>query len=686
MKKLLLSALLMLTVSAFAQKQYTLQSPDGKITVTVSEDEHVVVGLMNSPNPDKRSYEFQEYRLCYSVKHEETVVLDKSEIAMHIDNGRMLGVSSKPSITTAKTKSVNQTVKAPFYKRAEIRDQYNELVLNFKGNYKVVFRAYNEGVAYRFQTDFKKPFEVRREIAQFNFDDDYQALVPYVLRRAGQEGDLINQQFYNSFENTYTHTALSQMDTKKLAFLPLLVELKDGKKAVITEADLEDYPGLYLRKQNVGNGLFAVHAGYPKTREQGGHNNLQWIVKERENYIAKVEGKRSFPWRCIVISESDKELADSDLVYLLASPNRIGDVSWIQPGKVAWDWWNAWNIYGVDFKAGINNDTYKYYIDFASQYGIEYVILDEGWAVNKQADLFQVVPEIDIKELVDYGTERNVGIVLWVGYAAIDKDMEHVCQHYSDMGVKGFKVDFMDGDDQMIVDFYYRMAETAAKHHLFVDFHGAYKPTGLNRTYPNVLNHEGVYGLEQAKWDNQSDLVTNEVTIPFIRMVAGPMDYTQGAMRNANKNNFAAIYTEPMSQGTRCRQLAEYVIFESPFNMLCDSPSNYLKEDECTQFIASVPTTWDETIVLDGKVGEYLVIARRKDFRWYVGAITNWEERDIEIDLSVLPNFSTKSGRIFRDGVNANRAARDYVSEQAQVWGNKVKVHLAKGGGMVLVF
>ena len=685
-KSLLLSALLMLSVSAFAQKQYTLQSPNGKITVTVSEEEVVEVGLMNTPNPDKRYYESHEYHLFYSVKHEETVVLDNSEIAMQIDNGKTLGISSKPSIISAKTKSVNQTVKAPFYKRAEIRDQYNELVLNFKSNYKVIFRAYNEGVAYRFQTDFKKPFEVRREIAQFNFDDDYQALVPYVLRRAGQEGDLINQQFYNSFENTYTHTALSQMDTKKLAFLPLLVELKDGKKAVITEADLEDYPGLYLRKQNVGNGLFAVHAGYPKTREQGGHNNLQWIVKERENYIAKVEGKRSFPWRCIVISESDKELADSDLVYLLASPNRIGDVSWIQPGKVAWDWWNAWNIYGVDFKAGINNDTYKYYIDFASQYGIEYVILDEGWAVNKQADLFQVVPEIDIQELVNYGAERNVGIVLWVGYAAIDKDMEHVCQHYADMGVKGFKVDFMDGDDQMIVDFYYRMAKTAAKYHLFIDFHGAYKPTGLHRTYPNVLNHEGVYGLEQAKWDNESDLVLNEVTIPFIRMVAGPMDYTQGAMKNANKNNFAAIYTEPMSQGTRCRQLAEYVIFESPFNMLCDSPSNYLKEDECTQFIANVPTTWDETIVLDGKVGEYLVIARRKDFRWYVGAITNWEERDLVIDLSVLPNFSAKSGHIFRDGPNANRVAKDYVSEQAQVMGNKVKVHLAKGGGMVLVF
>ena len=662
MKKLLLSALLMLCVSAFAQKQYTLQSPDKDITVTIEAGE----------------------QLTYSVTHGSTCVLAPSAIGIKLSDGTQLG--TKPVVKSAKTRSVNQSVKAPFYKRSQIPEIYEELTLTLKGNYKVIFRAYDEGVAYRFETDFRKPIIIENETADFNFDADYQCLIPYVNRRAGQEGDLINQQFYNSFENTYIHIPISQMDPMKLAFLPVLVELKDGKKAVITEADLEDFPGLYLRNENGNTGFSAVHAGYPKTREQGGHNNLQWIVKERENYIAKTNGKRSFPWRCVVISESDKELADSDLVYLLGAPSRVKDVSWIQPGKVAWDWWNAWNIYGVDFPAGINNDTYKYYIDFASQYGIEYVILDEGWAVNKKADLFQVVPEIDIKELVDYGTERNVGIVLWVGYAAIDKDMEHVCQHYSDMGVKGFKVDFMDGDDQMIVDFYYRMAKTAAKYHLFVDFHGAYKPTGLHRTYPNVLNHEGVYGLEQAKWDNQSDLVLNEVTIPFIRMVAGPMDYTQGAMRNANKNNFAAVYTEPMSQGTRCRQLAEYVIFESPFNMLCDSPSNYLKEDECTQFIANVPTTWDETVVLDGKVGEYLIIARRKDFRWYVGAITNWEERDIYLDLSILPNFGAKSGRIFRDGLNANRVAKDYVAEQIQVMGNKVKFHLAKGGGAVMVF
>ena len=658
-KYLAIVTLVLFSINAFSQKQYTLCSPDQQIKVTVNAGEC----------------------LSYSVKHENTVVLAESPIAMTLDNGMVLG--SPASVKSAQHKSVDQDIKASFYKRKVIHDRYNELALSFKGRYKVVFRAYDEGVAYRFETDFSKPLVIVSETADFNFEGNPKVYVPYVNARKS-EGDFINQQFYNSFENTYTVIPINQMNHERLAFLPVMVELADGKKTVITEADLESFPGLYLRNEKKGNGFTAVHAGYPKTEEQGGPNNLQYIVKEREDFIAKVEGRRTFPWRCLVISEKDGDLADSDLVYKLASPCRVDDLSWIKPGKVAWDWWNAWNIYGVPFEAGINNDTYKYYIDFASKYGIEYVILDEGWAVNKKADLFQVVPEIDLKELIHYGAERNVGIVLWAGHAAIDKDMDRVCQHYSEMGVKGFKVDFMDRDDQKVVDFYYRMASTAAKHHLFIDFHGAYKPTGLSRTYPNVLNYEGVYGLEQAKWDNESDLVTYEVTIPFIRMVAGPFDFTQGAMNNANQYNFKAVYTEPMSQGTRCRQLAEYVIFESPFNMLCDSPSNYLKEDECAQFIARVPTTWDETVVLDGKVGEYLVIARKKDFHWYIGAITNWEERDLELDLTPL-NSGAKSGHIFRDGPNANRAAKDYVSETIQVWGNKVKVHLAKGGGVVMV-
>ena len=660
MKRLFLIAVCMLFATAVFAQQYTLKSPDNDITVTIKVGD----------------------RLTYSVSHRNTLVLAPSAIGMKLQDGRMLGDNAK--VTSAKTRSVSETIKANFYKRIVITDNYNEMILKMKGNYQVIFRAYNEGVAYRFVTNFSKPVIVENETADFCFDNDYMVRVPYVNARKG-DGDFLTQQFFNSFENTYTVAPLSGMEKERLAFLPLMVELKDGKKAVITEADLEDFPGLYLRNANGSTNLTAVHAFYPKKEVQGGHNNLQYVVTERENYIARTEGKRSYPWRCMLISENDSELADSDLVYKLASPCRVDDISWIQPGKVAWDWWNNWNIYGVDFKSGINNDTYKYYIDFASKYGIEYVILDEGWAVNKKADLRQVVPEIDLKELVDYGRERNVGLVLWAGYAAIDADMDKLCQEFSAMGVKGFKVDFMDRDDQKVVDFYYRMAAAAAKHHLFLDFHGAYKPTGLNRTYPNVLNYEGVYGLEQAKWDNESDLVTYEVTIPFIRMVAGSFDFTQGAMKNGSKYNFSAIYSEPMSQGTRCRQLAEYVIFESPFNMLCDSPSNYMLEDECTQFIANVPTTWDETVVLDGKVGEYVVIARKKGFRWYIGAITNWEARDLTLDLTPL-NGGAKSGHIFRDGPNADRVGKDYISETAQVMGNTVKVHLAPGGGMVLIW
>ena len=659
-KVLFLTFLVLLSANLTAQKQFKLQSPDQKNTVTINANEH----------------------LSFSVKHINTTVLAESPIAMTLADGTVLG--EYPLVTTAQNHNADEVVKAPFYKRSEIRDHYNELILTFKGNYQVFFRAYNEGVAYRFVTDFPQQLIIASETADFNFDQDYTVMVPYVNARKG-EGDFIDQQFFTSFENTYTTTAVSQMDPERLVFLPTLVDYPDGLKAVITEADLEDFPGLLLRNADGRRGFSAIHAGYPKTENQGGHNNLQYVVKKRENYIAKVNGQRSYPWRCIIISENDKDLADSDMVYLLASPSRVDDISWIRPGKVAWDWWNAWNIYGVDFEAGVNTETYKYYIDFASKYGIEYVILDEGWAVNKKADLFQVVPEIDLPELVAYGKERNVGLVLWAGYAAIDNDMERVCKHYSQMGIKGFKVDFMDRDDQKVVDFYYRMAAMAAKYHLFVDFHGAYKPTGLSRTYPNVLNYEGVYGLEQAKWDNESDLVTNEVTIPFIRMVAGPLDYTQGAMRNANKYNFAAVYTEPISQGTRCRQLAEYVIFESPFGMLCDNPSNYLKEDECTQFIASVPTTWDQTVVLDGKVGEYLVIARRKGNLWYIGAITNWNELDLVLDISML-NGGTQRAHIFRDGANANRVAQDYVSEDIDVYANKLMIHLAKGGGAVIVF
>ena len=516
------------------------------------------------------------------------------------------------------------------------------------------------------------------EEAVYNFPSDYKTFTAYV----NSTKPTFEEQFFNSFEQPYANETITGLNDKRLKILPLLVDLGDGRKICITEADLEDFPGMFLNNETGKPSLKAVHAPYPKVKEQGGHNQLQMLVKERENYIAKTSGTRSFPWRAFIISRNDKELADCDMVYRLASPSRVNDISWIKPGKVAWDWWNDWNLYGVDFRAGINNPTYKYYIDFAAEHGIEYVILDEGWAVNLQADMMQVIPEIDLQELVDYGKSKNVGIILWAGYWAFARDMENVVKHYSDMGVKGFKVDFLDRDDQEMVNFVYKASEVCAKYKMLVDFHGVFKPTGLQRTYPNVLNYEGVNGLEQLKWSPESyDMVTYDVTIPFIRMIAGPMDYTQGAMRNAARGNHRSVNSEPMSQGTRCRQLATYVIFESPFNMLCDAPSNYRREKECTEFISNIPTIWDETVSLAGKVSEYVAIARRHGNDWYIGALTNWTPRELDLDLSFLGE-GDYTLELFKDGINADRAARDYKKEVIPVpTDRKLKIHMAPGGG-----
>lgn len=658
MKRILFFIAFVIGISGIYAQNYEVKSPDGKICMTINVGDIVT----------------------YKVMHENTLIIKESPISMELGDGNVLGLSG--SVKNVKNNSVNEILKADFYKKKEVVNNYNELIINFKGNYRLIFRAFDDGVAYRFSTSFKKPIIVKKENVNYCFDDDYTAYIPYVNARKG-DGDFLTQQFFTSFESQYTIDSISKMDNERIAFTPLLICLKDGKKAVIVESDLEDYPGTFFRKGN-GYSLEAVQSTYPKVEEQGGHNMLQMVVKEREDFVAKVNGTRDFPWRAMVISKDDTELMNSDMVYKLASPSRVADVSWIKPGKVAWDWWNNWNIWGVDFKAGINNDTYRYYIDFASKNGIEYVILDEGWAVNKQADLFQVVPEIDLEELVAYADEHNVGLVLWAGYYAIDRDMEHVCKHYSEMGIKGFKVDFMDRDDQKVVDFYYRMAAMAAKYHLFVDFHGAYKPTGLSRTYPNVLNFEGVYGLEQSKWDDDLNQVNYECMIPYIRMVAGNLDYTQGAMDNATKYHFRAIYTNPMSQGTRCHQLAEYVIFESPFNMLCDSPTKYMQNQECVDFISKVPTVWDETVALDGKLGEYAVIARRSGDTWYIGAITNWKERSLEIDLNKIGVNASKY-KAYIDGINANRYAEDYKITEKEIKDNKVVIEIKSGGGAVII-
>ena len=645
----------LMVISAFAApKDYVLRSPDEKLLVTIETGNGI----------------------SYTLKHDGDLLLDRSEIGMYMTDGTVFG--GYLNVKKTSTRTVSETIKAIMYKKAEIKDEFNELTLKFK-DFSLIFRAYDDGMAYRFVSHKEEAYNVDYETAEFNFAKDWNMWAAYVC----QHTETLESQYYNSFENQYSYTPISEWNKDRLAFLPLMVEGPKGKKIVVTESDLFDYPGMYLYNKDSGKKLTADFAPYPKEVRQGGHNNLQLEVQNRHPYIARCIGNDKFPWRIVAVSEDDIQMADNDMVYRLARPaDPASNWSWVKPGKVAWDWWNDWNIKGVDFKSGINNDTYKYYIDFASENGIEYVILDEGWSVNGEADLFQVVPEINLTELVRYAANRNVGLILWAGYWAFDRDMEKVCKHYSSMGIKGFKVDFMDRDDQHMVQFHQRAAMTAAKYKMLVDFHGTYKPSGLNRTYPNVINYEGVHGLEQMKWSPENvDQVTYDVTVPYIRMMAGPMDYTQGAMRNASRGNYRPVNSEAMSQGTRCRQLAEYVVFESPLNMLCDSPSNYMKEKECLEFIAEIPTVWDETKGLCGEVGKYIAMARRSGSDWYVGAMTDWSDRGLTLDLSFLPegNYSVV---LYRDGVNADRIACDYRKETINLPADRqLKIKMAPGGG-----
>ena len=650
MKRILALFLLLATLVPAGAKSYTLASPDGQLQVT-----------LQSGNT-----------LTYSLSRNGIVLLEPSEIALTLADGSVWGPGSR--VRKATRRSVDSSFEAPFFKRATVQDRYNELTLIFDG-FNLEVCAYNDGIAWRFVT--ARPVTVQGETATFRFAEDFEAYIPYV----NQNTQTLESQFMSSCESQYAHTKLSAWNPERIAFLPITVEAGEGVKLCITEADLRNYPGMYLYNGDASTTLTGRFPRVPKEVEQGGHNRLQGIVKSREPFIAK--DACTFPWRVVMVAAEAKDLAQSDFVYRLAQAAAEGDWSWVKPGKVAWDWWNDWNIYGVDFEAGVNNDTYKYYIDFAAAKGIEYVILDEGWAVNLQADLMQVVPEIDLPMLADYAASKGVGLILWAGYKAFDKDMEGVCDHYSKMGIKGWKIDFMDRDDQEMVAFYERAAATAAKYHMITDFHGAYKPTGLNRTYPNILNYEGIFGLENMKWAPEDvDQLTYDVTIPFVRLAAGPADYTQGAMHNAAPGRYRPIGSEPMSQGTRCHQLAEYVVFDAPLTMLCDSPSNYLREPECTDFIAGIPTVWDETIALDGVIGEYVVMARRSGDRWFIGALNGVQARDLTIDLS----FITKEGGqavVFSDGPNAHRAGRDYKRSVGDL-PSQVTIHLAPGGGWVL--
>lgn len=655
-KKLCLAILSLLLLSGNAsfaakEKKYVLSSPDGTLKVEISAGNE----------------------LAYQVMHGNDTILSHSNIGLVLENGTIVGKT--PRITGERRRKIKDNIESPFYRFKEFVATGNELDLKLKGGFGIIFRAYNEGVAYRFYTTQSSDIIIKEEQAEFNFKEDYTAYLPYTTND--------KKPMAMAYQNVYDITPLSKAQPK-LAFLPVTVDC-GSVKLTLLESDLEAYPGMFVQSQQGKYGLKGVFAPYPAKTDFYPWRKQEYVT-ETTDFISRSRGSRSYPWRVLAITEKDTDMPVNNLVYALASPNRIGDTSWIKTGKVAWDWWNDWNLKGVPFKAGINMDTYKYYIDFASRNGLEFIVLDEGWYDPKSGDMLTVIPELDLPELIAYGKSKGVEIVLWTVFNVLDSQLEAACKKYADMGIKGFKVDFLDRDDQTAVEMVYRIAEMTARYKLTLDLHGIYKPTGINRTYPHIINFESVFGMEEVKWtDIKNNMPLYDVTFPYIRMMAGPVDYTPGAMRNATKADWRAMYYTPASMGTRCHQLAAYIVHDSPFTMLCDAPTNYLNEQECVDFIASLPVEVDSTFIASGELGKYIVTVRKKDVNWYIGGMTNWDERDVQLDFSFLPEGVFYTAVLFKDGVNANKQAEDYRKETIRIdKDSRLTLHLASGGGFAM--
>ena len=649
----ILSLLLLIGNASFAakEKKYVLSSPDGTLKVEISAGNE----------------------LAYQVMHGNDTILSHSNIGLVLENGTIVGKT--PRITGERRRKIKDNIESPFYRFKEFVATGNELDLKLKGGFGIIFRAYNEGVAYRFYTTQSSDIIIKEEQAEFNFKEDYTAYLPYTTND--------KKPMAMAYQNVYDIIPLSKAQPK-LAFLPVTVDC-GSVKLTLLESDLEAYPGMFVQSQQGKYGLKGVFAPYPAKTDFYPWRKQEYVT-ETTDFISRSRGSRSYPWRVLAITEKDTDMPVNNLVYALASSNRIGDTSWIKTGKVAWDWWNDWNLKGVPFKAGINMDTYKYYIDFASRNGLEFIVLDEGWYDPKSGDMLTVIPELDLTELIAYGKSKGVEIVLWTVFNVLDSQLEAACKKYADMGIKGFKVDFLDRDDQTAVEMVYRIAEMTARYKLTLDLHGIYKPTGINRTYPHIINFESVFGMEEVKWtDIKNNMPLYDVTFPYIRMMAGPVDYTPGAMRNATKADWRAMYYTPASMGTRCHQLAAYIVHDSPFTMLCDAPTNYLNEQECVDFIASLPVEVDSTFIASGELGKYIVTVRKKDVNWYIGGMTSWDERDVQLDFSFLPEGMSYTAVLFKDGVNANKQAEDYRKETIRIdKDSRLTLHLASGGGFAM--
>ena len=635
----LLAAMLIACSASYAKPDhYTLLSPDESLRVEIQLN----------------------HTITYSLYSSDHLLLKDCSLSLQLADIR-LGLM--PKVRKAERGSIDEIINRIVHtKNSTTRNHCNTLTLTFDGGYGVEFRAYDEGVAYRLLLNQKQDVvDILGEECTINFADDFKAHMSTTWK------------FRTGCEEPYKHTTTKNYGYRdEMAYMPLLLEAPTGEKILFSDANVIDYPRIFLRSTGE-NGMTSLFPKFPTKLEEEWDRSLK--ILEEADYIARTSGKRALPWRMFVVAKDDKALLEQELLFCLSDANELEDSSWIRPGKVAWDWWNQWQVYGVDFRAGRNTDTYKYFIDFAAKYGIEYIILDEGWSRTTR-DPFHFNPEVNVPELIEYGKSKGVGIILWLVWLTVENNFT-LFETFAEWGVAGVKVDFMDRSDQWMVNYYERVAKEAAKHKLLVDFHGSFPPTGLERRYPNVISYEGVLGLEQ----NERCKPENSIYLPFIRNAVGGMDFTPGAMLSVQPHDNRSTFSVAMASSTRAYQMALYVVFESGIQMLADSPTRYLNEPECTEYIASVPVLWDESVVLDAKVGEYVVIARRSGDKWFVGAITNQFGREIDIDLSFLgeDKYTLTS---FEDGINADRVAIDYKKRTTEVDSqSKIHIKMVNNGG-----
>lgn len=615
---------------------------------------------VKSPNGELNLSVDVKDKIYYSVSYGNDLLLKDCHLNLQLENETL---GNNPKLRSTKSGVIDESIKREIpLKNAVVKNHCNTLRMNFAGNYAVEFRVFDNGVAYRFITDKKGENIVMGEDFAINFPANYKA---HLSQPNG---------FKTSYEYPYTHVNTEEYKaTDRMSYLPVLLETNKPYKILISEADLHDYPCMFL-KSTGQNGMQSLFPKVPLEFGEDGDRSLK-ILKEAD-YIAKTAGKRSFPWRFMVITKEDKQLLENEMVYNLSTPCVLEDYSWIKPGQVSWEWWHDARLYGVDFRSGYNMDSYKYYIDFASKFGIPYIIMDEGWAKSTR-DPYTPNPTINLAELIQYGKERNVKIVLWLTWLAVENNFD-LFKTFADWGVAGVKIDFMDRSDQWMVNYYERVAKEAARHKLFVDFHGSFKPAGLERKYPNVLSYEGVLGMEQGG----NCRPANSIYLPFMRNAVGPMDFTPGSMLSAQPEDNRSTRANAMGSGTRAYQMALFVVFESGLQMLADNPVYYYRERPCTEFISSVPVTWDETKVLYAKVGEAVVVARRKGDKWFIGGITNNEGRTINLDLSFLPAGQSFTLTSFEDGINADRQAMDYKQRESKVNNaTQLTIKMVRNGG-----